>query len=874
MGWLRDSMRQTRSPHRSFGAVARAAVAHANWPKDSKAQPRSLASLLSKLDRGMEMQWLADRPAVQQVLAEVLGTPQAKIAEIAGAVLQQSEDFRRRLRLDDLPYASALDLAQEPLPPGIPEVILRPGSWRHLWWVAPSGSGRSLAGAWLAARGLAAHLPRRDFSSAVADLAVDRPVLLELWSLEGDRSFAPPLEGICVAAPFAPVAGSPWTVIESPKVVEYAAALVRWAALRLPRDGHFVPSLAEEWLEAAAARGAVDGLGAALGLLGVMDQYGVPELRRRGTDKMAARVVADRFAELRRSGALDAAWLSESSMDVLGSIAKRLLTESPTAWEEPRPLEAWLELVPPEYQGGLDAEWVRASLGRSKNPPTVNELERALVTLPPGPFRIVRGLEQAGLLRAKHGTELLGLAPRWLAVLLLSSARAKITRGTPGEWSEALLTAHASGPTAKALVARAVTGDLSVLEDALDATDARDPAAVAALEAAFRSAGLATLSGVEIPEDLVLALWDQQMALVVELDDGPYPRLGFADAVAESEPTLDLGVFRLAALALSESLPRQRGLPHPVLRPWPDPRHASALSSLNSIWNVVRRVDPQTTAWARGAYALATRLKAARDTSAGSTGRRTVRETPASERPHPLEWPHRVLSLFDEGKLEWGDVSRASPDSVTALFAIAAHERTDLRAVATAFWAAWARDPSPLHDESPLSPTGLHWRRFYSSAPAAALEVLFAKGFVTRERVPYALLDEAAWRGVIASRPDAVSGVPAAWASMPPSILREALRATTPTEDDLRGAWERAPEIVTGAVDDALDRDDPLAANLLAAAPSSRTAELVARLSHRLLGATWLRRTHALVTRRWLVERVARRSEGWRDAFELLSQLD
>jgi hypothetical protein len=47
-------------------------------------------------------------------------------------------------------------------------------------------------------------------------------------------------------------------------------------------------------------------------------------------------------------------------------------------------------------------------------------------------------------------------------------------------------------------------------------------------------------------------------------------------------------------------------------------------------------------------------------------------------------------------------------------------------------------------------------------------------------------------------------------------------------------------------MDDALDRNDPLATNLLAAAPASRTTEIVARLTERLLGATWLRRQQTL----------------------------
>jgi hypothetical protein len=238
-----------------------------------------------------------------------------------------------------------------------------------------------------------------------------------------------------------------------------------------------------------------------------------------------------------------------------------------------------------------------------------------------------------------------------------------------------------------------------------------------------------------------------------------------------------------------------------------------------------------------------------------------------------LEWPDHVLSAIARGELRWSDVAKAPPELVAALFAVAAHEKTDLRAVAAAFWTAWAREPEPLHDASPLSPSGAHWRRFYSSAPAAALELLFGRGLVTREKVPYALFDEAAWRGVLSARPESVSGVPSAWAAMPPTILREALRSTTPTEDDLGKAWERAPEIVLAAVDDALDRDDPFAANLLAAAPAARTTEIVRRLSGRLLGATWLRRGQTTEARRWLAQRVAERSEGWRDAFDFLAEL-
>jgi hypothetical protein len=867
MGWLRDSMRQTRSPHRSFGAVARAAVAHPAWPKDAKSQPRSLASLLSKLDRGMELQWLADRPPVQQVLAEVLGVPPSRVAEVAAAALTQSDDYRRRLRLDDLPFGSPLDLAQEPLPPGIPEIILQPQAWRRLWWVAPSGSGRSLVGAWLSVRRLATFIAAPDFETAAARLPGDKPAFVEIWSRSAEPSFGAPSHAVCVAGPFPPGRGATaaWTVVESPPPSEYAASLVRWAALRLPKDGHFVPELAEDWLRAAAARGEIDGLGTALGFLGLMDQYGTPELERRGVAKMADRFVQDRFAELRRNGGLEAAWLTEESSGILSALARRLLTDSSSAWEEARPVDEWLRLIPAEYQRALDAEWVRASISRTKDPPTLKELEQALRALPPGPFRIVRSLEQAGLLRSKHGSDATALAPRWLARHLVARARAEIAGGTPTEWSDALVALHAAGSTANALVSRTLTGDPSVLEGALELSDGEDPAAVAAVETAVRAAGLAVLSGVEIPADLGVALWDKQTGLLVELEDGPHPRLGYARFVTETEPILELGTFRLAALALSETLGTQSGVHHPVLRPWLGHESPNARATLDSIWEVVRRLDPYTTPWVRGAYALADRLRALREEKA--------RVEVSAKGIHPLEWPHSVLHAIGRNELEWQDVARVGSDSVGALLAVATHEGVGLRTVSLAFWRAWAAAPEPLHDESPLSPTGAHARTFYSCAAPAALELLFARGLVTRESVPYSLLDEPAWRGVIAARPDALSGVPAAWVAMPKAILREALRTSTPSYDDMRGAWERDPEIVLGAIDDALDRDDPLATNLLAAAPPSRTTEIVERLTERLLGATWLRRQQTLETKKWIVERVAQRSEGWQAAFEFLTAL-
>ncbi|MBM4364089.1 MAG: hypothetical protein FJ104_15520, partial [Deltaproteobacteria bacterium] len=73
MGWLRELMRSSPERPRSFGEVARAALASPSWTARPLPKPRSLAALLSKLDRGVDLGWLADRPAVQAALAEALG---------------------------------------------------------------------------------------------------------------------------------------------------------------------------------------------------------------------------------------------------------------------------------------------------------------------------------------------------------------------------------------------------------------------------------------------------------------------------------------------------------------------------------------------------------------------------------------------------------------------------------------------------------------------------------------------------------------------------------------------------------------------------------------------------------------------------------
>jgi len=180
VGWLRDLMEQSDSGCRSYGDLARAALKSTDWPNESRMGERSLASILSKLDRNQEADWLAERVGVQRVLSKVLGVPLDDVRGAATLTRPTPRGDLRRLRLTALRYARALDLVEEPLCPGIPGAVLAPGAYQSLFWRAPSGSGRSLVGRFLEARGLAQVLEADTFESALTRLPARGPAFIEL----------------------------------------------------------------------------------------------------------------------------------------------------------------------------------------------------------------------------------------------------------------------------------------------------------------------------------------------------------------------------------------------------------------------------------------------------------------------------------------------------------------------------------------------------------------------------------------------------------------------------------------------------------------------------------------------------------------------
>src|SRR5690606_35468954 len=118
MGWLRELMASASPPLDGYGELARRALAHPEWPADTQPQARSLAALFSKLDRGIELEWLADRDAAQRALALVLDCPVESVRKAVTPTVHGPAPAL--VRWADLPYARPLALRDEPLPPGLP----------------------------------------------------------------------------------------------------------------------------------------------------------------------------------------------------------------------------------------------------------------------------------------------------------------------------------------------------------------------------------------------------------------------------------------------------------------------------------------------------------------------------------------------------------------------------------------------------------------------------------------------------------------------------------------------------------------------------------------------------------------------------------
>ncbi|HMR74617.1 MAG TPA: hypothetical protein PKD61_05885 [Polyangiaceae bacterium] len=650
-------MDQANPPIRSFGRLAKLALAHEQWPGEVEVQPRSLAALFSRFDRDLELDWLNTRPGCEGVLSLVLGCALTDLRGAAHPNRIDDDATRRRMRFHDAPFARAFDFLDEPLPPGIPARVGQPSRWGRLWWHAPSGSGRSLAGRWLAARALA-------FVMTLDDTRSRGPAYLELAERLHEHRLEPwARDGICIAASFVPrdfVRVHGFEVIECPKTEEFLPELVRWMPERLPDDGHFDPGVALSWLEHLAPNGERQhSFGTVLGLCGLLDEQGSQAVTSRSRAQLLERFVRRKLLEARDRGSADAAWLSRHVEDVFMPFMARTLTDGRQSLSSPRSLEAWTDLVPEEHRRGPDLEWLRLSLSGVEQGVSLREIERAARRVPPGAFRILRALQAADIL-VETGDDLLVLRPHFLAKLAEQEALTQLISGSGFEWGEALLAPATQGRAFNACLERTRrSGDVRLDTSELGAEDSA--AAMAALEAEARAVGLCIALGEAFEAEQVAALSDEARGLWIELADAPpLPRLAF-DSADDSAPLHD-GFYHLSMLAMSEQVyiefgRRREGAPGP-LAPWGSAAANSDPRVLDSIASAIDGAFQDTQLHA-AALALVDRLRK-------NSGR------DCSDKPwHRLEQPGVVMELAKAARLQWSDLAALSPRDLPALLPLA-----------------------------------------------------------------------------------------------------------------------------------------------------------------------------------------------------------
>jgi hypothetical protein len=885
MGWLKELMSQAEPPVAGYGELARRTLEHPEWPDDTRPQPRSLAALYSKLDRGQELEWLAEREAVQRALALTLSCRLESIRRPLEALLDTPD--LKRLRFEDLPFAKPFDFVEELLPPGIPSLVTRPSAWQRTWWLAPSGSGRSLAGRWLSARGLAVYVCARNWQEAAPRLPEAGATFVELERADDLPGFdeLPQRPDVCIAAPVRPPApserspGQRWQVLESPSTDSVLESLVDWVGARLPEDGAFDAAAARAWLEQPLRDGLLTSFGALLGACGLLDAQGVQASKGKALDELAAQYVHERLEQASGKGSAEAQWLKQSGFDVLVKLAEEVLTRGDQPWELARSQDEWIALIPNEFRESVDQEWIRWSLAKSGGQASTAELERALRSVPPGAYRIVRALADARVLRARGTQSGLEVAPAFLRQVALRRARQQLVRqASPFSWGEALLRPHAAAGILEAVDERLAEEEFILVESLFDLDLSSQPALVAAAEAVFVCLGLQVLSGTPVPRDYLTQIWNEQLSWVVELEGDaelPKPRLLCWEGSALASILSDPAVWSLAALAISERLGASQGARHPLLRPWGNELSSPKLQRLlDTVHACLLRPEIAQFEWSVRAFALIGRLY---NSAPGKHDSANV---------HPLARPAFAVRGFLADRQTLAVEALGAHALVARALRFEGEQRaTEWSQLAEAAWRDWRRRGCPPAADDWFAPHSPCHGQLWPHLPHDTLDAVWSRW--GDQAWPVHCFGPTQWSAFVERWPRQFARHPSSpiWAqalermdaAALEGVLREGQLWSTPfgkTSQLTAIVWRRAPEAMRAQLLERIEAHDAGGlARCLEAAPEKLHAELLPALTAALEKRT-VRRQVLDEARRWLVRRVETRAPNWREAYTLLAVVE
>jgi len=550
MGWLRDLM--VAGGVKSLDQLARAAIDHPHWPKGASPQPRSLAAILGRLDRGTDLEWLRERPQAQQALADILHCRASEIAERSGAEPRTESDTPARVRFPDLPGARSLDLTAVPLPPTIPALVAHPKHWQVHCWRGASGSGKSLTRLWLAARNLC-RTARLDEAGWTEELEGEEPLFVDAVIPISETLFARlrARGRVLVAASHFATLVPPEVELATPSLADHLASTLDYFAPLLPRglgeQRRAIETSLRVWLE----RGLLRTLADLIGMLGFFAAHGGEAPSDSSLSKLFRRALSER---------LDA---TLDRRDPRASMLKRNLPELLLAMHygashparplsEPRSFEDWVDTIPEEFRSGADLDWLRVQLASTDLGLWRRELDRAERQLPPGAHRLLSALGEAGMLQSVS-PNLLALRPHFLVRLAEVLAERELLRRSPVEWGEALLDERQRCSVLRELEQRARRDATGLVDDLFELLDEQSPALVTAFESTSIVLGQLVLEGVELPAQLVAPLLTEMAALAYIDERGACRRrIGCRSC---SHPLDVPGALPLALLALGELHP-------------------------------------------------------------------------------------------------------------------------------------------------------------------------------------------------------------------------------------------------------------------------------------------------------------------------------
>jgi hypothetical protein len=931
MGWI-EVLAEERK-FKSLRAVAQAMCKSPLWPAGDDRSPETVANKLRDADKGKDLGWWTGK-----------GRP---LLRVLAAVLQEDEDdFIEQLQAESsrmaggaawrpfkmFPALRPIDLHADDLFPGIPAEVTVAGGPKaaRMWWVAPPGAGKTLAGDWLKAR--FGWIVRSAERWTELTLPEQGRVFVELGSTDDISTEvlqAIPKElRICVAAPRLPVApsttrsdsemtGDGSSAVTEPTSLEstpegdshmtrgrssaipaaalpsefqvvrtrptraWVGDLIEWVAARVKPGGGFDSERVRKMLRNEQLVALFETPGQLLELLGLVDHVGMDEFEadRRANDSLGwigvwFKAALERPDRRRMVGIAELLGKRGPQILVQAEI-ERLRRDLASALPEP----VWIDLMPRGYAPDVDRERLLNILDRGG----AEAVAQARAMLAPDAGSVVQGLKTIGALEEIDAGRL-ALRPAWVANLITNAAIEQLDEDVPDGLGTLLLFKSTSEATQRRLIEEVRAAKLERAQACVASPGPLSPERMAALNGAFRAVGLALLAGASVPRTLLQATWEHQMAHVFRRYHLPIPILSVA-APDHWRGTTSESAWLAAAFAISLSLfVAGVDVGRSALNPWngfPEEEHArvaceQALSRAALPLRANEGIsddDPFRIGIFRLGGDLLDRHGVVR----------------SSKRILDIQHPDLLVALAT------GAGAAVSPEERRELVRIrfgleAMEDACRRRGVVLAdvlawCWSIWNTEQGqwpPTEWVRGAKPRGAG--RLWELAPADLSEELCER--LTSEPRIWPLLPErvwARWLEVWAGerwQPDQVAG---AFRALPENLVLQSVRVWGPgpwCEEIRKVVWERLPRALLVLIDE-LAADpatlrfehehgrNPIS-SIVYAAPDEHIGALIERVR------TWLAEPARFQgvgdwLRGWLHHVVARRSTGWREAYELLS---